>query len=372
MKAVISAAPAPALLPIPTRPRGRTFPRGRSSSDTPVLSVVLVNYLYWDDTARLVDRLRQAHSMRRGASEVVIVDNHSPSHPFLGRLRRTEGVSVRRWGRNRGFARAVNEGVRLSRGSWVLLLNPDTTVPGDFLDAVTALADRLDRDEPGTGIVGLGLRNSDGSPQPSTGPFPSLLGTLARLLLPRAWRKYHLLSPASGEKVPWVTGCALLVRRQVLEEVGGLDPDFFLYYEDVDLCRRVCDKGWSVRYEAFPEVVHHRPLHLRRMPPHLRFLTRHALLTYAVKHWPDWQMRFLARIVQFEAWLKGRIARRRNDKFATEVFEELGRLAVEMRTGRVDAGRRRLEDVVQHIGAALRTVAERIPSPRVRQPRLSR
>src|SRR5436305_5880281 len=93
--------------------------------------------------------------------------------------------------------------MRLSRGVWFLLLNPDVTVREDFLDSVRALANRLDRDEPRTGIVGLGVRNGDGSRQPSTGPFPTLLGTLTRLLLPRAWRKCHLLFPSSSQEVPW-------------------------------------------------------------------------------------------------------------------------------------------------------------------------
>ena len=275
------------------------------------------------------------------------MDNHSPAHPLVDRLRRTEGVSLRRWGRNRGFARAVNEGVRLSQGRWVLLLNPDVTVPAGFLDAVLALANRLDRDEPQTGIVGLGLRNDDSSRQPSTGPLPTLLGTLARLLVPRPWRKYHLVPPPGGAAVPWATGCCLLVRREVLKDVGGLDADYFLYYEDVDLCHRALAHGWEVRYEPRLQAVHHHPLHSRPVQPHIRLLTRHGLLTYARKHWPRWQLRLLARIVQAEAWVKRRIALRRRDPFATATFEQLGRLAIEMRTGHFAAARRRVVTLIE-------------------------
>jgi GT2 family glycosyltransferase len=317
---------------------------------------VLVNYRSWADTARLVGRLRTSSSLRAGAAEVMIVDNHSPAHPLVGRLRRTEGVSLRRWGRNRGFARAVNEGVRLSQGRWLLLLNPDMSVPAGFLDNVLALAGRLDREQPRTGIVGLGLRNSDASRQPSTGPLPTLLGTLVRLLVPRPWRKYHLLPPPAGTVVPWATGCCLLLRREVLDDVGGLDPDFFLYYEDVDLCRRARAHGWEVRYEPSLQAVHHNPLHSRPVQPHVRLLTRHGLLTYAHKHWPRWQLRLLARIVQAEAWLKRRIALRRRDPFATETFEQLGQLATEMRTGQFNAARRRV--------AAFIDQCERKNSPR--------
>src|SRR5262245_14326977 len=224
--------------PLPLSPPSRPV----LHHDEPSLSVVIVNYRSWEDTARLVGQLRRSQALRTGAGEVMIVDNGSPGHPLRARLRRTEGVSLRCWGKNRGFARAVNEGVRLSRGQWVLLLNPDVTVADDFLDDVQALAERT----PATvGIVGLGLRDRDGRPQGSAGPFPSFIGTLLGLLRPRAWRKYYHSTQASA--VDWVSGCGLLVRRQVLAELDGLDPAFFLYYEDVDLCRRARSRGWEVR-----------------------------------------------------------------------------------------------------------------------------
>src|SRR5262249_59330334 len=118
---------------------------------------------------------------RCGEVGAVVVDTHSPAAPVARRLRRWPGVSLRRWGRNRGFARAVNEGCRLSRGDWLLLLNPDMSVPQGFLDGVLALADRLAAEDPRTGIVGFQLRNSDDSRQYSSGPEPTLVRTLAGL-----------------------------------------------------------------------------------------------------------------------------------------------------------------------------------------------
>src|SRR5579883_2001481 len=123
-------------------------PRPRQTIVAPRLSVVIVNYRHWNDTARLVRRLWAAPSMRSGLVEVVVVDNHSPPSPLMGVLRRWPGVSLRRWGRNRGFACAVNEGCRLSRGEWFLLLNPDVTVPRGFLDEALARAERLAAQDP--------------------------------------------------------------------------------------------------------------------------------------------------------------------------------------------------------------------------------
>src|SRR5439155_5764783 len=125
----------------------------RRSAAVPCLSVVIVNYGQWESTAALVKQILRTPSARRGAVEVVVVDNHSPPHPLAARLRRWPGVSLRRWGHNRGFARAVNEGCRLSRGRWLLLLNPDVSLTRGFLDGVLAVADQLAAGEPRAGGV---------------------------------------------------------------------------------------------------------------------------------------------------------------------------------------------------------------------------
>lgn len=279
----------------------------RSALDRPRLSVVVVNYVRWDDTARLVRQLRRSSAFAREA-EIVVIDNHSPPHPIISHLRRADGISLRRWRKNRGFATAVNEGCRLSRGEWLLLLNPDVSVPDGFLDSVLVRANALggghdDR----AGIAGFRLANDDGSWQLSTGRFPTLASTLLGRLWPRASRKYTAPTGAGTrrEQVDWVTGCCLLVRRDCWRDLRGLDERFFLYYEDVDLCRRAAQRGWSVWYDPALTITHHRPLHLRQVPPHVRLITRHALLTYARTHWPRWQADLLARVVRLEGRLSG-------------------------------------------------------------------
>jgi N-acetylglucosaminyl-diphospho-decaprenol L-rhamnosyltransferase len=262
-------------------------------------------------------------------------------------LRRMLGVSLRRWQRNHGFARAVNEGCRLSQGRWFLLLNPDMTVSDAFLEDVLAVTGRLCRDDPKTGIVGFQLRHSDGSRQFSAGPEPTLTGTLAGLAMPRCRRKYYRLSMSRRRRVPWVTGCCLLLRRDCLHDLGGLDEDFFLYYEDVDLCRRARQRGWSVWFEPALRLIHHRPLHTRAVPAHLRVFTRHALLTYAVKHWAAWQSRILAGCVRLEAWIREKWASWHGERETAELFGQLRSMAADMHQGRRRAARRRLNAIVR-------------------------
>src|SRR5205085_6392608 len=136
-------SPASACLVGPRQKAGR-----RVQLKKPRLSIVVVNYRQWDKTHEMVRQLLATVPLRSGDAEIVIVDNHSPAHPVARKLRRLPEVALRRWDRNRGFARAVNEGCRLSRGDWFLLLNPDMTLSEEFLDGVLGLADRLEAEDP--------------------------------------------------------------------------------------------------------------------------------------------------------------------------------------------------------------------------------
>lgn len=311
----------------------------------PRLSVVVVNYRHWRDTARVVKLLRRSDAAREGLAEIIVLDNAARPDPRLGRIRRV-GVRLRRNRRNRGFARAVNAGCVQGRGEWVLLLNPDVTLADEFLDHLNVLLDDL-ATRPEVGIVGLGLRNENGSPQLSAGPFPTLAGTLLRLFLPRASRKYHLHAPRARAEVDWVTGCCLLVRRACWEQLGGFDPAFFLYYEDVDLCQRARAAGWQVVHEPTLTVTHHHPLHGREVPAHLRFITRHALLTYARKHWSPWQLRLLAGVVGVEGWLRSLWAGLCGRRTEAGIFQELSAVAADLAAGRTAAAERRLQRIVR-------------------------
>jgi GT2 family glycosyltransferase len=139
----------------------------------------------------------------------------------------------------------------------------------------------------------------------------------------------------------------MLLRRDCLQELGGLDEDYFLYYEDVDLCRRARERGWSVWFDPALRVVHHRPLHTRAVPAHLRLFTRHALLTYGAKHWRGWQFRILAQCVRLEAWLRERWAAWHGERETADLFGQLRTIAAELHKGRPRVARRRLNEVVR-------------------------
>jgi len=344
--------------PAAVQPSATSPPRKRAAPPAAVVSVVIVNFCQWRNTARLVGQLRHSIAVRTGAAEIVVVDNHSPFHPVVRKLEKTHGVTVRRFNRNLGFARGVNRGVNEGNNlehpprhkatspqgpsDWVLLLNPDVTVEDDFLDEVIATIEKLTVSDAMAGVVGFRMRNRDGTAQASSGPFPTLLRTMAGLFLPRSRRKCTHRPEEARQPVDWVTGGCLLVRRDCFSQLGGLDESFFLYYEDVDFCRRAVEAGWGVWFDPSLEVTHHWPLHARRVPAPLRLMTRHALLNYAKKHWSWWRARTMSAVVWGEAVFRQAWAALRGDWDASRCYGQLRRLVGDVAAGRDKEARRRI------------------------------
>ena len=134
----------------------------------------------------------------------------------------------------------------------------------------------------------------------------------------------------------WLSGCGLLVHRACLNQLAGFDPTFFLYYEDVDFCRRARAAGCSIWFEPKLRLTHCRPLHTREVRAKLRLLTRHALLTYAAKHWPAWQFRVVTALIWLESIWRERRTRRRPNPQSARLFRCLRRVAGDFWHGRLE------------------------------------
>jgi hypothetical protein len=162
---------------------------------------------------------------------------------------------------NRGFTRANNQGLALSRGRYVLFLNPDTELVPAALGRMLAFAEA----QPQVGVIGPQLRYGDGSVQSSRRRFPTLATFFLESTIVQRWwpqnrvlsRYYVLDRPDDAtSQVDWVVGACMLVRRAVLEQIGGFDEGFFMYSEELDLCRRAVDAGWQVVYLPAAVVTH--------------------------------------------------------------------------------------------------------------------
>ena len=227
----------------------RLYPRGM-----PLVDVVVVSYNSRRSLRACVEPLAGHRDLR-----VIVADNAS-TDGSLDAVADLPLVGLP-LPRNGGFAYGCNAGARAGDAPYVLFLNPDAVIaPTAVLRLVQAL-----EEEPATGAVGPRIVHSDGSLDYSRRRFPRLRSTYAQALfvhrlLPHADWTDELIRDedayAQAGPVDWLSGACLLIRRPVLERLGGLDERFFMYCEDVDLCRRVWDAGSAVRYEPEAVAVH--------------------------------------------------------------------------------------------------------------------
>ncbi len=212
-----------------------------------MIAVVIVS---WNTADLLADCLRTLPSGASEPLDVIVVDNASADDSAA--RARSLGARVFVNDANVGYARANNQGWRVadSQADVVVLLNSDTLVPADALGQLANAVRADDR----CGACGPQLRLPDGRSQPfgfGGDPTPAylMLRTWRRLL----GRSMHDWGDRTAREVDWSSGACLALRREALERVDGLDEQFFMYFEDVDLCRRVRRAGWHVR--RLPETV---------------------------------------------------------------------------------------------------------------------
>ncbi|HXE75404.1 MAG TPA: glycosyltransferase family 2 protein [Candidatus Xenobia bacterium] len=230
-------------------------------------------------------------SVRSSGWEVIVVDNGS-TDDSVARARAFPDLVVLTNSQNRGFAAAANQGVKAARGDWVLLLNPDAAAEPGALDALTSVASEVNAE-----AAGGRLLNPDGTTQVgfTLRRLPRLPDMLAEVLLlnrvfPRnPWnRRYRCLDMSCevAAEVEQPAGACLLVKRQVWEELGGMDESFFpLWFEDVDFCRRLRQRGGRIVYAPQARFRHRGAHSVKSLPAAERQLAWYRnLLRYFRKH----------------------------------------------------------------------------------------
>jgi GT2 family glycosyltransferase len=191
-------------------------------------------------------------------SGVVVVDNASSDGTAAMVADRFPRARFVRNDANLGFAAAANRGVRETHAPYVLVLNSDARLEPDALETLCRVLDEDDQ----VGLVGCEILDPDGSFQASHAPFPTLLGELlilsgaGRLLYGRWYPSRAPSRDAAVVTADYVSGACLLIRRAAFDAVGGFDESFFLYAEEVDLCRRLHDAGWKVAHAPGAKVRH--------------------------------------------------------------------------------------------------------------------
>jgi hypothetical protein len=220
------------------------------------LSTIVVSWNTKEILAQCLDSLTAEQI--EGGHEILVVDNASTDgSPEFVRERYPEIILLES-GENLGFAKANNLALETCTGETILLLNPDTQVlPG----ALSSLLCFLET-HPSAGTCGARLLNPDGTLQFSCSPQPSLRSELQRLLHLPGIRQdgYYPMEDwdvSAPRRVDTLLGACLMVRRSSFEQVGFLDAAFFMYSEEVDLCKRIRQKGWEIYWVPEAKVIHY-------------------------------------------------------------------------------------------------------------------
>ncbi len=242
----------------------------------PRVSVIVVS---WNDREHLIaclDRLA-----KQEPHELIVADNGS-TDGSLEALRAREHLLLIEL-ENPGFGAANNVCARHAHGSYLLLLNSDCELDDG---ALSTLADYLDRD-PRVGVLGPTLRFPDGRLQRSMGRAPSLLTELLQKTLLHRIFSYGSYSPRTyhaDRTADWVTAACMLVRSDAFATVGGFDERFFMMMEDLDLCKRIREAGFEVRYTALASAVHHLGSSRKKVNRWMVLESERSLRRYFRKH----------------------------------------------------------------------------------------
>jgi GT2 family glycosyltransferase len=245
----------------------------------PLVSVILVNHNTRQDLLDCLDSIKKNVTL---AHEVILTDNNSRDGSVESVRREFPSVIINALDDNVGFGRANNIGVKKASGKYLLILNPDTLVLPNAVEKMVSFMEDHSR----CGIVAPLVLNSDRSFQLS---FGRDLGILSEIFYKYfADRFYHWQFKKRPNRlsgpVHWVSGACFLITRQLFNQLGGFDEEFFIYIEDADLGRRVRQKGYKVCYHMEASIIHRLGKTCTKIPSLIMPRAKESHLYYYLKH----------------------------------------------------------------------------------------
>lgn len=230
-----------------------------------LLSYCVVNTSQRDLLMRCLDAIARQHT--ETDHEVIVLDNASRDGSAEAVTARPEPICLIALERRTGKAENDSALLRAARGRYCLLLNEDAELcPG----AAAALVDTLER-RPDAAVAAAQLLSPDGTPQPCAWRLPSLGTVAAQALFLHRW----LVVERRGGPVGWAQSSAMLVRRSAAEQVGYLDPEFFVYSDETDFCKRLREAGHEVLLVPAARALHHEQLSSDRAAASRRIVEFH-------------------------------------------------------------------------------------------------
>lgn len=253
------------MTPTPVRGADDIARDHRHDTDRPDVTVTIVTYNCTDDAIKCIDTLHGAAGRHR--VEVVVVDNDSDDDVAAAIGTSHPEVKVIERRRNAGFGRSHNLAAAHASGRYLLVLNPDTVVEPGAIDEMVDFSDARAAEGDPVGVVAPMLLNPDGTDQLTARSFPTasagIFGRrspLTRWFPSNPWSGKFLRFDQVDRTMPWtvdwVSGAAMMVPRDLFESLEGFDPDFFMHFEDAELCARVGAAGRDVWCVPQGRIVH--------------------------------------------------------------------------------------------------------------------
>ncbi|AEH46352.1 glycosyltransferase family 2 protein [Parageobacillus thermoglucosidasius] len=255
------------------------------------VSIIIVNYNTPKLTAETIDSILS--SQTKYSYEIIVIDNHSSDHSVQLIKERFPEVKLIVNEENVGFAKANNQGINLSKGRYILLLNSDTIVKEDTIEKMIEFMDKNRR----IGASGCKVLLPNGKlDRACHRGFPTPMASFYYLvglskLFPKSPRfnQYHLgyMNLDEPHPIDCLVGAFMLVRREVIEQVGLLDEDFFMYGEDIDWCYRIKQAGWEIYYCPFTSIIHYKGASSKKKPFKIVYEFHRAMFLFHKKHYSE-------------------------------------------------------------------------------------
>jgi len=274
----------------------------------PDLSIIILN---WNTKQLLLDCVESIFEYSKNIVFEIIVCDNASNDGSVDAVRKKFGNKIKLIQNpdNVGFSAGNNPGLKVAKGRYLLLLNSDTKIDYNVFPKLVKWMD----DNFKVGIAGPKLLNKDGSLQNTiAGYLPNLLGIFCQQTIPlhtipflnrflptlhATYQSYYVKS----HQVGWVQGSALLIRREVYDQIGGLDENIFMYVEEVEYCKRVQNEGWQVWYLANEYIWHLERGSSVSGKKGAILGTYKGLKYYFSKHKAKWQLPILICLLKFGA-----------------------------------------------------------------------
>jgi hypothetical protein len=282
------------------------------------LSIIILNYNTKDLTVDCLNSICDQYKpeLEKGLFEIILVDNASNDDSvkkFTDLKVQIPNVNIIESKENLGFSKGCNLGAESAKGDYLLFLNSDTVIKDQgFIKMVEYL-----KKDKNSGVLGGALKNENGTNQSSAGKFYDLWNLFLMML---GFERLGFLrsSPKAIEKVDWVSGASLMIKRKVFKIIGGFEKELFMYGEDMELCFRAKKNGFATYF--YPEIM---LFHKERGSSNRGFAIYNiykSILFFYEKYKPNWQYKIAGFILHAKSFILNTIGILTHNKYLAETY----------------------------------------------------